>query len=66
MRYYLFYTGRMEYARLIIISSLVGDFFQSWLFHVILLKRDSTYGKSKILLLIQNSIISDSSDFIPL
>jgi hypothetical protein len=26
----------------------------------------SAYGKSKILLLIQNSIISDSSDFIPL
>jgi energy-converting hydrogenase Eha subunit G len=23
----------MEYARLIIISSPVGDFFQSWLFH---------------------------------
>jgi hypothetical protein len=36
MRYYLFFTGRMEYARLIIISSPVGDFFQSWLFHLLL------------------------------
>jgi len=25
MRYYLFFMGRMEYARLIIISSSVGD-----------------------------------------
>jgi hypothetical protein len=26
----------MEYARLIIISSSVGDFLQSWLFHLLL------------------------------
>ena len=35
MCYYLFFTGHMEYARLILISSSVGDFCQSWLFHVI-------------------------------
>ena len=34
--YYLFFTGHMEYARLIIISSPVGDLFQSWLFHLLL------------------------------
>jgi hypothetical protein len=33
MCYYLIFTGQMEYARLIIISSPVGDLFQSWLFH---------------------------------
>ena len=31
----LFFNGQMEYARLIIISSPVGDLFQSWLFHVL-------------------------------
>ena len=36
MCYYLYFTGHMEYARLIIISSTVGDLFQSWLFHLFL------------------------------
>jgi hypothetical protein len=28
------FMGHMEYARLVIISSSVGDLFQSWLFHL--------------------------------
>jgi hypothetical protein len=34
MRYYLFFLGRMEYARLIIILSSFVDLFQSWRFHL--------------------------------
>ena len=33
----LFFTGHMEYARLIIISFPVGDLSQSWLFHMLLI-----------------------------
>jgi len=34
----LFFKGHMEYARLIIVSSSVGDLIQSWLFHLSVLK----------------------------
>jgi hypothetical protein len=38
----------MEYARLIIISSPVGDFFQSWLFHGFVVLASKANGVSTV------------------
>jgi len=38
------FKGQMEYARLIRISSSVGDFYQSWLFHLLFYRRFITDG----------------------